>query len=188
MLTFGERLNVSKVEKIIGAADWQQPAENRPFYIDLEFEGRIYVSKELYKEYMRPERNEWKKSDRESRCMVPGVHGKLKKCSKKCSECAHFRNNYSVSIEYLHDQYELEIEDRDSNVVKNLINDETMIAVRTAIESLNPIEKTIIKKTFYDDLSQEEIGKILGMSQRLVSYHLKKAKDALYEQLKDYAK
>ena len=166
--------------------NWHEKSVDRPFYIDLEYEGRIYVDRETYLNYMRDEWREWKEESRKSRCQVPSEKGGLKRCTDDCSKCPFFRNGRNISLDQLYDNYEYEVEDESSDIIQKLIKDEKAAMIRKAVEELSPINKMITKKIIYEDKSQDEIAEILGISQTAVSKRYSKSLDQLKEKLSEY--
>lgn len=69
----------------------------------------------------------------------------------------------------------------DSKYQDYLLVQEDRIMLNEAIESLNKNLKEVIKLTYYNDLSQNEIAQKLGVSQMQVSRRLKKAISELFK-------
>lgn len=69
----------------------------------------------------------------------------------------------------------------DSKYQDYLLVQEDRIMLNEAIESLNCNLKNVIKLTYYNDLSQNEIAQQLGVSQMQVSRRLKKAISELFQ-------
>ena len=63
--------------------------------------------------------------------------------------------------------------------------DETIenYSIKSEVEKLSPEERQIIEARFYNDLSQRETGKVLGMYQVEVSRKEKKILKKLYDNI-----
>lgn len=166
--------------------NWHEKSADRPYYLDININERIYVDRETYLNYKRPEWREWKEQSRKSRCQVPSENGGLKRCTADCSQCPFFRNGRTLSLDQLYDDYAYEVADDSSDIITQLIKEEKEAMIQKAINGLDPINKTIIVKTFYEDMSQTEIAKILGISQNAVSKRYKKSLEQLKETLSKY--
>ena len=173
---------MKKEEKQI---NWREPTEERCYYIDLEFTGRIYVTKEMYHEYMREEWAEWKRNERSTRCQVSSENGGVKRCDKNCSECPHFRNGRAVSIDELYERYEMEIADQSQSIIDKMVEEERNAALWNAIAELEPTDQKIMK-LFSEGMSERDISDVLNIPRTTISYRKKVSFDILREKLKDY--
>ena len=165
--------------------NWQEPTEERCYYIDLEFQGRIWVTKEMFHEYMRDEWAEWKRKERSSRCQVPNGKGGVKRCDKDCKECPYFRNGKSISIDDLYEKYEMELADKSASIIETMVEEERNKALWDAIAKLDPTDQKIMK-LFSEGFSERDIADALGMPRTTISYRKKISFDILREKLKDY--
>lgn len=171
--------------KDVNQINWREPSEDRPYYIDLAFEGRIYVSKEMFHEYMILEWADWKRSERSTRCQVPNSHGGLKRCIQDCKECNYFRNGKLISFDNLYEKYEKELSDESQLIINKLIEEETNTALWKAISTLNPIDQNILK-LFSDGVSECEISRMLKIPRTTISYHKNKCFEKLKVLLTEY--
>lgn len=165
--------------------NWREPAEDRPYYIDLAFEGRIYVSKEMFHEYMRPEWADWKRNERSSRCQVPNGHGGVKRCDKDCKECPYFRNGKTISIDELYQKYEMEIADDSQSIIDTMVEEERNNALWNAVATLEPTDQKIMK-LFSEGFSERDMSDLLQLPRTTISYRKNKCFEILRELLKDY--
>lgn len=167
--------------------NWREPTEERCYYIELEFQGKIWVTKEMYYEYMREEWAEWKRNERSSRCQVSSENGGVKRCDKNCSECPRFRNGRVISINDLYDRYGMEIKDQSRSIIDKMVEEERNSALWNAISELDPIDQKIMK-LFSEGMSERDISDVLGMPRTTISYRKKTNFDILRSKLKYFYK
>lgn len=60
-------------------------------------------------------------------------------------------------------------------------------AINEALNNLSSEERTIIKLIFYEELTERQISKIIGVSQKTVNNKKKKILEKLKKELKDYS-
>jgi len=173
---------MAKEEKQI---NWQEPTEERCYYIDLEFQGRIYVTKEMYNEYMKSTWSEWKRNERSTRCQVSNGRGGVKRCDKDCKECPHFRSGKSVSLDEVYEKYELEIADKSPSIIEKMVEEERNAALWKAVEELDPLDQKIMK-LLSEGFSERDMAEALGIPRTTISYRKKISLDFLREKLKDF--
>ena len=167
------------------AINWYEKSEDRPLYIDLEYEGRIWVDKNTYNNYMRDRWKEWKQKERLSRCNVPDEKYGLKRCMKNCFECIYFRNNKLLSIEEIYEEYELEIEDKSVSIIDELLEDELKEKLWQARDELEQLDQKIIL-LFSEGYSEQQISTILIIPRTTINYRKKISLDFLRKKLKSY--
>lgn len=165
--------------------NWREPAEDRPYYIDLAFKGRIYVSKEMFHEYMRPEWADWKRNERSSRCQVPNGHGGVKRCDQDCKQCPYFRNGKTISIDELYEKYEMELADDSQSIIDTMVEEERNNALWNAVATLEPTDQKIMK-LFSEGFSERDMSDLLHLPRTTISYRKNKCFEILRELLKDY--
>src|SRR5690606_32012779 len=81
----------------------------------------------------------------------------------------------SLDIQPL-EMHELKIESDLSNVLEQLINQQTSELIKDAIKALNPQQQTIITLYYYDCLSLKEIAEIVGIGVSAVKINLFRAR------------
>lgn len=57
------------------------------------------------------ERNERRRKDTESRCLIPSEKFGLVKCRADCNQCSKVRDGFPISMDYMRDSYEFEFAD-----------------------------------------------------------------------------
>lgn len=142
----------------------------------------VSVSKEVYDDMRRGAWNMHKKQVREPRCH----NEKGVRCNEDCKNCPKgktFREGLPLSLEQL---MEVVISIGDTFSVESYIeNKERVEALCRAVNSLEKKDRYIII-LYAEGLSQREIAKAVGMSQRGVGYRLEKLFPKLAEMLKDF--
>lgn len=91
----------------------------------------------------------------------------------------------SLDIQPL-EMHDLKIESDLSNVLEQLMNQQTSELIKDAIKALNPQQQTIITLYYYDCLSLKEIAEIVGIGVSAVKINLFRARKRLYLLLIDH--
>ncbi len=100
---------------------------------------------------------------------------------------------YEEACQYLHVDYNMFIQilnTLSSNVsidsqelnIKNKDNTDEVLMLKDSMNTLTPLEKNVMERRYWDDLSQDETAKALGLSQVKVSRIEKKSR----EKMKNY--
>ncbi len=118
--------------------------ENK-YYLELEDDSREYVSEKIFKEY-------WKLVNRENY---------LKKLDRK-------QKILSLNLVDEDGKEFAEILESEIDVEKIVETAEKINTVKKAIRTLNPREQELIRKMFYDDLTETEIARLEGVSRKSV--------------------
>ena len=161
-------------------------SEIKDFYIEINHQ-KVPVTKEVFVAYYNDMAKERMQRIRRSRCMVPNAKGGMRLCDKKnCDECPHKRSGGTVSLDYLHDEYEYEVEDKNENVIEQINKEETASAVRKALSELSEIDRTIAVMTLEEDISEAKVAELLNVSQPAVHQRKVKIIGILREKLKDF--
>ena len=163
----------------------------KEWYIEVPGHGKIPVSKEVYIAYRNDQSKERMKKIRECTCKVMGKSGRLITCPNKgyCSElqCPHLNESHStLSLDQLYEDYEYEVADESEDIVESLAAAERAEQVNKVIEELDPIDKKIIRLLFWEDMKQEEVAKLLKMSQSAVNQRKSKVFNTLKEKLSKF--
>ena len=126
----------------------------------------IPVSQELYSELMRPL---WKEDKREER------------------KCKYFESKgiSEVSVEYIEEEYELDIEDKSKSTEDQIINVELVTALYDALNMLEELDKKIMV-LFSMGKSETQIASEVGLSQKGVNKRKHKAFSKLKDLLKSF--
>ncbi len=82
--------------------------------------------------------------------------------------CAFLHVDYQTFMSILNAlSARVSIDNVDPEARENSLDD--MILLRESLETLSPLEKSVIERRYMDDLSQQEAAKVLGLSQVKVS-------------------
>lgn len=172
--------------------DWFQQSPERPFFIDVTFEGRntrIWVGKELYDVYDRERMNEKRRLDRESRCLVEDerLHT-LVRCQLNCEQCpyknAGMREGMPVSPEFLMEEYGMEITGGD-DVEGDCERAELIEALHGEMSRLPERDQRILWM-LADEAPTRMIAKALGVSQTAIQKKVTALTARLRKALKDF--
>lgn len=168
----------TKEEAVAALAEYNEgrPEKEQKAYIymyDSYQRKRMYIICELeyFYWYRNQEREERRKRDIESRCVVPSAHFGLKKCMEDCNNCPYGklkRDGAPLSLDYMYtnkdgEEFEIEIEDESLSVDEQNEQDERMEFVRQLLDELKGIDKQIID-LFLDGKKDREIGEILNIN------------------------
>ena len=162
--------------------------DEKKWYIEVPGHGKIAVSKEVYIAYRNDQSKERMKKVRECTCRVMGKSGRLITCPNKghCSEleCPHLNESSStLSLDQLYEDYEYEVADDSESIVESLASQERAEQVNKAINELEPMDRKIIRLLFWEDMKQEEVAKVLHMSQSAVNQRKSKVLNTLKDKL-----
>ena len=147
---------------------------------------KVFVTEEVYRAYKSTERAERKRKQRMMRCTISNEKGKPVRCHKNCAECELNRlglvpNTTPLSLEALIEQ-NFDIPDPNSDFTDKLLeqNEEDETArLYKAIEQLLPRQQQLIRLTYFEGLSHEQIAELEGVSRRAVSFAVERAENAL---------
>ena len=161
-------------------------SEIKDSYIEINHQ-KVPVTKEVFVAYYNDQAKERMQRIRRSRCMVPNGKGGMRLCGKSsCNECPHKRSGGTVSVDYLHDEFDYEVEDKSENVIEQINKEETASAVRKALSELSEIDRTIAVMTLEEDISEAKVAELLNISQPAVHQRKVKIIGILREKLKDF--
>lgn len=118
------------------------------------------------------------KTYREACCIIDG-----KRCTKKCSECERTRMGNALSLDSLMETVE-RLPDYQP-IEEGVEEQELYEALHNAIDELCDIDRRILT-LFSQGLSEREIGEKVGMSQKTINNHKRKAFSLLREKLKNF--
>ncbi len=154
----------------------------------------VEVSEEVYRAYIRPIRAEQRRKRREWKCMkLSETGGYYVRFKERCENCPYYLAGNSpfgnvTSLDKLENS-EIEIEDRDSDLETNYIEQETMkkeyANLHAAIAMLSPRQQEIVQMIYFEGKMQEEVADIKGISQATVSVTLSRATKNLKKILKN---
>ena len=149
--------------------------EKKEFYLLIRGE-KVVVSEELYREYVRPVRNDQRKKRRNKRCRIVGKKGNLIRCQNDCSKCSYAKNGKpngsTLSLDEFKDKG-YEIENRELDVEADYIAEETRREqkekLHKAIKQLNPRQQEIVRLIYFEGKTQKEVCEKFGLSKQAVS-------------------
>lgn len=173
------------MKKLQKEINWYEPSTERNYYIDLEYQGRIWVTKEMYQRLMKDNWSEWKRNERISKCRISNGHGGIKRCDKKCEDCIYFRSGETIYLDELYEKYEFELADFSSSIVDQINKNERNEVLWKAVSELDSTDQKIIKM-FSLGVSEREIAKELGISRTTINYRKKVIIDTLRKKLQGY--
>ena len=165
--------------------------ENKKFYVTIKGK-QIEVTEEVYREYVRPIRNEQRQKRRDWKCKIVGPKGNLIRCTNKCEECPYAQagktpkgNNLSL------DEFKecgIEITDTSIDIEQKVIDDERnredLQALKSAIGQLSKRDQKIIQLFYFQDWTKEKISQELGVSHQAISKRVAKIHEILRNFLK----
>lgn len=165
--------------------DYRVPTEERCFYIDLEGGGgRIWVSKEDYRNYRRIIEAEWQAKLDESRCLIPADRGMYKRCRERCSECPYHRTGNTISYDAIIENTGNELPDG-LDIRADYELNEVREKLWAEVALLDELDQRILR-LYNEDYTEREIGQKVGLSQKAVNLRINKHISLLKEKLKDY--
>ena len=164
--------------------DYEVPSEDRPYYLDIDGK-RIYVTEEVYRAYKQPLWAEHKRKERERRCQISNGRGGVKRCEEDCSKCPYSKTGSTISLDRLYEDYEYEIAASSESPLAALIKEEFKQKRDEAVSELGPIDQQIVI-SFMNGISEREIAKEIGISQKAVNKRKNKLLKELNEKLKEY--
>ena len=161
-------------------------------YYDSILRKRFYIPCTV--EYFHAWRNmmaeEHRLESEESRCLVPSErYSYLKRCHEDCSKCPYgkdHRDGKSISLDKLYEDYEYEIPDpSQESPLDNLIKREREEALKRELSLLDEESQKLLN-LFNDGLSDDEIGKAMGLKRSTVQYKKSQLIKLLQEKLKNF--
>jgi len=141
----------------------------------------IAVSEEVFYDLRRDAEKEYKRQDRSSRCRNEDGTRCMEDC-KNCPKNKTSRDGSSLSLEQL---MEVGAAIGDSFLIESYIEDQELKeTLWKAVNSLDEKKRRIII-LYAQGMSEREIGKAIGMSQRGVGYQKKQAFAQIAEMMKN---
>lgn len=154
--------------------------EKKEFYLIVKGE-KVVVSEEVYREYVRPVRNEQRKKRRDMRCKVIGKKGNLVRCQNDCTQCSYANNGKPCGSTLSLDEFKekgYEIENKELDLEANVIEEETARErtekLHNAIGKLNPRQQEIVRLIYFEGKTQKEVADYLGIKQPTVQEAIKR--------------
>ncbi len=142
----------------------------------------VAVSEEVFYDLRRDAEKEYKRQDRSSRCRNEDGTRCMEDC-KNCPKNKTSRDGSPLSLEQL---MEVGATVGDSFLIESYIEDQELReALWKAVNSLDEKKRRIII-LYAQGMSERDIGKAIGMSQRGVGYQKKQAFAQIAGMLKNY--
>lgn len=153
---------------------------------------KVFVSEEVYRTHTSFRDAEKKRMQRMMRCTVPNENGKPVRCKEDCSKCEALRLGLiekptPLSIEGLIEQG-FDIPDPNNDFEDRILerrDEEEKERLYKAIGQLTPRQQQLIRLTYYEGLSHDQIAEREGITRRAVSYAVERAENALKRFLKN---
>lgn len=95
--------------------------------------------------------------------------------------CAYTNTDYATFLSILNSMSAMVSVDAQELNLKTRDNTDDMILLRESMNTLTPLEKSVIKTRYMEDRSQNETAKVLGLSQVKVSRIEKASKEKMRE-------
>lgn len=154
----------------------------KQYYLPIEGE-QVPVSEEVYRAYKQPLWKEHKRKEREKCCSISNGHGGLKRCEDDCSQCPHDRTGSVLSLDSFEEVGYLPSDSKSVDPQQILEDALLLEELWAAVSELDPINQRIIK-LLQEEMSEREIGKAVGLSQKAIN----KRKVKIREDLKEFRK
>lgn len=176
----------------------KQQKNIKPFFVYLEGE-KVKITKKMIDEsapevievYRKILWQQAQKEKREKRCFNPDGT----KCRKQCATCARIQridledpcNGLPRSLEEMEkDQCSLPHSDTFISPEDYVVQQETNHELYTAIEALDGQKQDIIKRYYFEEQTEREIGKEIGKVQGTVNYQKNKSHEELEKIMKEH--
>lgn len=159
--------------------------EQKEFYLMIKGQ-KVVVSEEVYRAYIQPVRAEQQQRKRERRCILERIeNGKCKKyrCKGNCTTCERYlQGNKNIGIATSFDELVgngFDMPDTTVNIEEDFIKKEMCEALKDGIKTLTIKQQEIVKLVYFDNLSQVEVAKRLGISKVTVNQALTRIMEIL---------
>lgn len=151
-------------------------AEEKKYYVTIKGE-KVEVTEEVYRAYVRPIRAEQRRKRREWKCRIRGPKGNLIRCPHDCKTCEYALAGKNATGNMLSldgiKAAGIEIEDRDLNIEEMFIEREERALMKNrlhmAISMLNDRQQQMVKMVYFENLTQEEVARRLGVNKQAIS-------------------
>lgn len=165
--------------------DPDNPLTNWVPYKDADGDLRLIPCAEEYYHFHRNEkRNEARRKDVESRCMISSEKYGLVKCRKDCESCEYSRNGKAVSIDYMAETYDYEFPDGlyETECKKRDI-EERDGHMWSLISEMEEVDQKILK-LYNEGRTDQAIARVVNKSRSTVQERRVKLVEMLKKQLK----
>ena len=150
--------------------------ENKEFYVTIQGK-KVFVSEEVYREYVRPIRAIQRQKRRAWKCRIVGKKGNLIRCPYKCEECPYaiagkLPTGNVLSLDKFKEMG-VEILDKEFDLERMYIEKEDgtscQAQVHKAIAKLTPRQQEIVRMIYFEGKSQEEVRLYYGIAKSSMS-------------------
>ena len=156
-------------------------------YKDADGDLRFTPCTETYFHWHRnEERNERRRKDLESRCMIPSDKFGLVKCRSDCSVCPKVRDGIPISMDYMLENYDFEFPDgsHEDEREKRQEQDRADLIWRM-VDELDPADQQILK-LFNEGKTDAAIAEFMRKSRSMVQERRTKLIEMIKEKMKKY--
>lgn len=167
--------------------DPNQPLKHYVAFRDKDGDVRYEPCTEEYFHFHRnEERNEIRRKDTESRCMIPSEKFGLVKCRADCSMCFKVRDGFSISIDFMYDNYNFEFSDGayEEEREKRAEQDQSDF-IWNLVSEFNETDQ-LIMKLFSEGKKDAEIAENVMKSRSMIQERRTKLVLMLKEKMKKY--
>lgn len=169
-----------------------EKTDKTPYYYDTEFKGRIWCDHTLFRLLHSMDEAEYKRQDEESRCVILNEKGLPIKCRLKCSTECPFGLSYSrtgspISIEAIQEgNSHIDFVDISTDPKQTFYLAELKNKVREILAELNDVERFIYISIRFEEKTERDVAKRLGISQPAVHKKLLKISKTVEEKIKKF--
>lgn len=150
---------------------------------DLRF---IPCDEEYFHFHRNEERNERRRRDTESRCLIPSEKFGLVKCRADCSQCFKVRGGFSISMDYMRENYEFEFADGSyEEERKKRAEQDQSDYLWKLVSEFNETDQ-LIMKLFNEGKTDSDIAAEVNKSRSTIQERRIKLTSILKEKIKKY--
>ena len=177
-----------------------RPEKERKYYVYIfnDYTNKkmyIVCDRDTFFFYRNEQRNEKRKKDRESRCLIPSDDSfRFKKCMYDCSNCPfgkYERDGKPLSLDYTYlnangESFEIEIEDDSPSVVDKLFQKERIKFAKQLLNGLSEKDKKILILYYLYSKTDKEISAELNIPKTTVCSRRERLIQILQEKSKKF--
>ena len=156
-------------------------------YWDDDGDLRFAPCKEAYfHSHRNEERNERRRKDLESRCMIPSEKFGLVKCRSDCSLCPKIRDGHPLSIDYMRENYDFDFPDVSFEAEQETNREqEQRDYIWNAVAEFDPADQKILK-LFNEGKTDAAIAEELNKSRSRIQERRVQLIELLKEKMKKF--
>jgi hypothetical protein len=146
----------------------------------------VPCTEEYFHRHRNEERNEQRRKDIESRCLIPSERFGLVKCRADCRSCQKMRDGHPISMDYMRENYDFEFADGSyESERENSQEQDRDDLLWGLVGELDPSDQQIIK-LFNEGRTDAAIAEVLKKSRSMVQERRVKLVQLLKEKLKKH--